>query len=349
MFEDVRNRIEQELPAFIKRVDEEYALKSLSPLLFSAIQEFILREGKRVRPTLFVAGYLGFTAKRAAHLYTSALSIELLHDFMLVHDDIIDRSDLRRNKPSAHALFNAYLKKRRSGTKVSGEDLALIMGDVMYAIAIRAFLSIDEPMERKERALKEFLHAAVFTGCGEFIELMHGITPLQKLDKESIYAIYDYKTAYYTFSCPLATGAILAGAPRKEVNLLLEYGRYLGRGFQIKDDIMGMFEDEATTGKSALTDLKESKKTLLLWQAYREANKSDRDRITALLNKKAVSCGDLMKMREIVRRSGALIAVQKELRLLLTRSQETLKRSAISAPFKQALLSYAAGLLSVDV
>jgi geranylgeranyl diphosphate synthase type I len=222
----------------------------------------VLREGKRIRPLLFLTGYSGFTNKPAPGLYTSALSFELLHDFMLIHDDIIDKSDTRRGKPSMHALLNNYLKGTPN-LKFSGEDLAIVLGDVIYAMAINAFLYIKEEKERKERALKKFVEAAMYTGSGEFIELIYGIKKLDKIKKEDIYKVYDFKTAYYSFASPLAIGAILAGAGKKQVDNIFKYGICLGRAFQIKDDIICMFDTEERTGKSSLTDLQENAPNLV--------------------------------------------------------------------------------------
>ena len=100
MILNIKNRIEKELRKYIVEVNKTYDLSGISPLLYQRIKEFILRDGKRIRPILFCIGYLGFADKAAPGLYRSAVSIELLHDFMLIHDDIIDKSHLRRSKPS---------------------------------------------------------------------------------------------------------------------------------------------------------------------------------------------------------------------------------------------------------
>ena len=223
MFTTIKQRINSELHAFCRNIDTTYRLSSISPLLFEKIKEFIVRDGKRVRPILFIIGYKGFSRREAPGLYTSALAIELLHDFMLVHDDIIDKSATRRGAPSMHAMLNHHL---RSHTKVkfSGQDLAIAAGDVMYAMAIHSFLAIKENMERKEKALKNFIEAAIFTGSGEFIELLAGTKHIKHITQDDIYKIYDYKTAYYTFASPLASGAILAGASKKEIDALSTYG-----------------------------------------------------------------------------------------------------------------------------
>jgi geranylgeranyl pyrophosphate synthase len=100
-----------------------------------------------------------------------------------------------------HKMLNNYLARFKK-LKFNGQDLAIVIGDVMYATAIHAFLSIREDMGNKERALKKFIEAAVYTGSGEFIELLCGTKAIERVTKEDVYKIYDYKTAYYTFSWP---------------------------------------------------------------------------------------------------------------------------------------------------
>jgi geranylgeranyl diphosphate synthase type I len=305
----------------------------------------MLRDGKRVRPVLFVIGYLGFTKRAASGLYTSALSIELLHDFMLVHDDIIDKADTRRSRPSMHRMLDNYLKDFKD-IKFTGQDLAIVVGDIMYAMAIRAFLSIRENMERKELALKKFIEAAIYTGGGEFLELMYSVNDISKITRESIYKVYDFKTANYTFASPLSTGAILAGASRKEVDILSDYGLYLGRAFQIKDDILGMFSSEEKTGKSSLTDLREAKKTLLIWHAYNNADAKNKSIIRRVLSKKNVTSDDLLAVRKAIVESESLIYAQKEIASLLKKSQDVISTSGIKPQYKTILADYAQEILS---
>jgi len=346
MFAQIKNKIERELVAFVGEIDRAYSLSRLSPLLFKSIKDFVLRDGKRVRPILFVIGYLGFAKRTAPGLYTSALSIELLHDFMLVHDDIIDKSDMRRGKPSMHAMLDGHLKKLKN-CKFNGQDLSIVVGDVMYAMAIRAFLSVRENMERKEAALKRFIEAAIYTGSGEFLELLYGTNDIGRIAREDIYKVYDYKTAYYTFACPLATGAILAGAPPKQVKVLSDYGMYVGRAFQIADDILGMFSGERKIGKSALTDLKEAKKTVLIWYAYRNAVRENKSMINRILSKKDANKNDLLVMRRIIRESGALDYARNEVRRLLKRSQEMMSSSGMKPQYKTFLKGYARRILTM--
>lgn len=345
MFEKIKNRIEKELTHFVRDIDRHYHLSRISNLLSKSINEFLLRPGKRIRPILFISGYLGFAKKEVPGLYTSAIAIELLHDFMLVHDDIIDKSDLRRGKPSMHTLLNNHLKKFK-GIKFNGQDLSIVVGDVMYAMAIHAFLAINEDWERKEKALRKFIEAALYTGSGEFIELLCSTKNLKRLTKQDIEHIYDYKTSIYTFSCPLSSGAILAGANTKEVNNLFKIGLYLGRAFQIKDDILGMFSDEEKIGKSSLTDLQEAKKTMLIWYAYNNATKKQKKTMGGIFSKKQVNENDLAIMRNIITKTNSLGFAENEISKILTTANALLIISKIKPKYKNLLSSYSESLLS---
>lgn len=339
MLSRIKNNIDNNLKTFVEKIDKLYSISKISPLLFRCIKDFVLRDGKRVRPILFVIGYLGYAKSVASNLYTSALSIELLHDFMLVHDDIIDKSATRRGKPSMHEALNKHLKNYKN-IKFNGQDLSIVVGDVMYATAINAFLSINESMERKEKALKKFIEAAIYTGSGEFIELINGAKQIEKVTKQDIDKIYDYKTARYTFSTPLTIGAILAGAKNSEINKLFKFGIYLGRAFQIQDDILGMFGDERKIGKSTLSDLQEAKKTILIWYAFRNSDTKNKKMIKAILLKRKITKLDLLKMRKIMLASGALRHAQKEISRLKKSALILLRSSKILPQYKNALFNY---------
>lgn len=347
MFLKIKKRVESELKNYIRQVEKAYSLNKISPLLFRAIKDFISREGKRIRPTLFVAAYLGFAKKEAPGLYRSALSIELIHDFMLIHDDIIDKSATRRGRPSMHAMFNSHLAGSRN-LKFTGEDVAIVLGDVLYAMSLQAFLSIKEDRMRKEKAFKKLMDAAMYTGCGEFIELLSGLKGIDKITESDIYKIYDFKTANYTFASPLAIGAILGGAPDAEVRRLFQYGTYLGRAFQIKDDILGLFSEEKEIGKSNLTDLQEAKLTLLIRYAFRHSDKNNRLAISHILSKKNVTKSDLLRIRKIVRTSGALDYAGKEVNRCLQQAQALIRNSKMRPSYKSELTRYTQEVLKLQ-
>jgi len=344
MFLKIKIRIKEELNAYVQSITKLYSLNKLSPILFKSIKEFILRDGKRIRPILFCIGYSGFSKKIAAGLYRSALSLELLHDFMLVHDDIIDKSDTRRGKPSMHALLTRYLSGNKKA-KFSGEDLAIVVGDVIYAMALDTFLAVKENAHRKEDALRKLISATLYTGSGEFIELLLGIKPIEKVTQKDIYKIYDYKTANYTFASPLTIGATLAGAKTNQIKKLYSYGMLLGRAFQIKDDIIGTFGTVKEIGKSNLTDIKEAKRTLLVWYAFNHASKKDRLLIKRIMENKFSKNAVLIKMRSIITDTGSLAYAQEQIKYLYTQALDQIQGLDMDQKYKQALNNFSQKIL----
>lgn len=266
---------------------------------------------------------------------------------MLIHDDIIDKSAMRRGRPSMHTMLNSRLAGIRN-LKFKGEDLAIILGDILYAMSLQAFLSIQEDKVRKEKAFRKLMDAAMYTGCGEFIELLFGLKGIDKISEADIYKIYDFKTANYTFASPLGIGAILGGAPDAQVKRLFQYGTYLGRAFQIKDDILGLFSEEKEIGKSILADLQEAKLTLLIRYAYHHADKKNRLAISHILSKKNVTKSDLLKIRKIIRSSGALDYAGKEISRCLQQAQGLIRNSKMQPSYKSELTRYAQEVLKLQ-
>ncbi len=307
MIDDLKKQIDRSIAAFLERIRVDYKLHLVNPILFESIKDFSLREGKRIRPLLLILSYQGFSApgkKISEDFYNASTCIEFLHNFMLIHDDIIDRSSLRRGKPTLHKLLQKAA--RTSEQEKLGYDLSIIAGDIVYALAIDAFLSIQAPPERKEKALKYFIQTAAFTAMGEFIDIMHGVSSIQKIKEKDVFLNYTLKTARYTFECPLVIGAILAGANEKNINLLSELGLLIGQAFQIQDDILGIFDSQKNIGKSILSDLSESKKTILVCHAYANLKGSRRKNFLKYFSKPRKTYADLVAVRKIFIQAGSL-------------------------------------------
>lgn len=314
MIQNLKQEIDKSLASFMNRVKKDYKLHLVSPVLFESIREFCLREGKRIRPLLLILSYKGYcrAGKRIpSSLYYASTCIELLHNFMLIHDDIIDRSNLRRGKPTMHKML-AKTVKTNDPDKL-GYDLSIIAGDIVYALAIDAFLAIKENPLRKERALKYFIQTATFTAMGEFIDTIHGVENLKRVKEKDVFLNYTLKTARYTFDCPLVTGAILAGAPEKDIKMLAKLGVLIGQAFQIQDDIIGIFDTQKNIGKSILSDLAESKKTLLVCHAFERLNEKKKREFIKFFNKPNKNYTDLITIRRIFMQTGSLLYSLKEI------------------------------------
>lgn len=339
MVVEIKNKLEKELICFLRDAENGYRLRRLTPLLTGHIREFVLRPGKRLRPILFILAYKGLARRDGPGLYRSAISLELLHAFMLIHDDIIDKAERRRDKPSLHALLDKHLAQY-AHVKFSGQDLSLVIGDILYAMAIAAFMSIKEDASRKEKALRKLIEAAVFTGSGEFIELLYGAGDINTLTRENVTRIYDYKTAHYTFVCPLTTAALLAGATRSTCNKLESCGILWGRAFQIRDDILGLFGDEVVTGKSTISDLQEGKKTILIWHAYRHANAKTKKIIRNVLETRNVTQTERVLMQNIIRETGALDYAEQRISALTREASRIVRTTTLQALYQKEMIAY---------
>ena len=114
MIDKIKKQINRSLASFLKKIQRDYKLHLVDPILFESIQDFTLRDGKRIRPILLILSYKGYSSpgkKLSPAFYNAATCIEFLHNFMLIHDDIIDRSDLRRGKPTLHRLLGRAVKR----------------------------------------------------------------------------------------------------------------------------------------------------------------------------------------------------------------------------------------------
>jgi len=338
MLAALRAKIDKSLRLFLDKAREEYKFHLIDPVLFASLEDFVLREGKRLRPIFLIASYNGYAKKRGRmepSIYYVSTCIELLHNFMLIHDDIIDRSALRRGKPTMHRLL--MKAHRQPGGERLGQDLAIIAGDIVYALAIDAFLSIHENPKRKERALKYFIQTAVFTAMGEFIDTLHGVKKIQDVTEKEIFLSYALKTARYTFDCPLVVGAILAGAPSKDIKALARFGLLIGEAFQIQDDIIGVFDTERNIGKSVLSDIAESKKTILVSHAYRHLPPAQRKKFLSRFRQSKTTHADLLAIRQSFIQAGSLAYSFQKIEERLTEARTILQKLKLRPKYRRVI------------
>ncbi len=335
MIETEKRQIDRSLKRFMSQIKQDYKLHLVNPVLYESIREFSLRKGKRIRPLLLIFSYKGYSPARKRipeSLYHASTCIELLHNFMLIHDDIIDRSHLRRGKPTLHKLLGEIV--RTQAKEKLGYDLGIIAGDIVYALAIDAFLALREAPQRKERALKYFIQTAAFTAMGEFIDTIHGIEDVSKIKEKDVFLNYTLKTARYTFDCPLVAGAILAGANEGDIRKLSELGVLIGQAFQIQDDIIGIFDSQKNIGKPILSDLAESKKTLLVCHAYRTLNGRRKKIFMKLFNKPKKTYTDLLAIRKIFLSAGSLSYSLQQIKKRMDTSLTILQGLKMREPYR---------------
>lgn len=338
MLKNIKKQIDKEMDSFLKDARSELDIKSLGGTLYRNVKDFLERDGKRIRPILFIIAYMGFTKKRHINrkkLFRASLSLELLHDFLLIHDDIIDNSDLRRGKPTLHKLFNKDLHMRSNDTL--GPNLAIVAGDIIFSMAVDNLFVMDESPAKKEKAIVEFTRSATCTGMGEFLDVLNDTKDIDNITEEDVFLTYTLKTAKYTFSSPMALGAIFAGASFGEIEKLSDLGMVLGQAFQIQDDLLDLFSSSSKIGKPVLSDLNESKKTLPVLKAYSLLNGKDKTLLRNIMRKPDKKYKDLLALRELIKKTCADAYCFKIVKDLLEDANAILESLKMKKRYKNVL------------
>lgn len=309
----LKHFLERFEPALKEYLEEKIAnLDTLDPSgqeIARVVGTFASGGGKRIRAALVEIGYRAGGGENDDRILKPAIAMELLHAFFLIHDDIMDRSDLRRNQPTVHRVFESNYRELMKNSddrnrEHFAESMALLAGDLCCAMAYEAITKSDFPSTRLLLALKK-MHAVVDTTVvGQVLDIL---TPLKgTVCEEEITKIHRLKTACYTFEGPLQFGMILAGACAEKLETISQYAIPVGIAFQIKDDLLGVFGSEKEVGKPVTSDLEEGKETLLTVFARAHGNQAQRNRIASLIGKHPISIDELNDVRGILREVGAV-------------------------------------------
>ncbi|QHI70846.1 polyprenyl synthetase family protein [Tichowtungia aerotolerans] len=209
------------------------AVASENPAGFEVLRSTLLAPGKRIRPLLFAAACRDFGVEPFPKLSSVALALELVHSFILIHDDLIDRSAVRRGCPTLHCAVEQWFQKNPS-EGFAGEDFALVAGDLLFSMAIENVLKADVPEKMRQEMLCCFMQAAQETARGALLEMQVAQKPVHALDTDQIEEIYALKTGGYTFLLPLRLAEVCSGMHLPELD---GAGLAAGISFQLKNDL----------------------------------------------------------------------------------------------------------------
>lgn len=296
--------------------------------------------GKRVRPRLVDATYRGFGGRDTEASTRVGVAFELLHTAFLVHDDLLDHDTVRRGAPNVTGTFigRARLEGRDAATEASwGETAAVLAGDLALSMAHREIALLH--VGRTERgALLDLLDDAVFfSAAGELADVLDsGAT--EKPEMARVLTTLERKTAVYSFECPLAAGAVLAGASAEAIRVLRRFGQLVGIAFQISDDVLGVFGDPDITGKSVDADLREGTHSTLLAAA---ATTPHWPYIAARIGRD-IDAAKADEVREALRDCGAVDEAMRIAREHVTLASLELDSSEIPETLRTELRSLAA-------
>lgn len=308
--------------------------------LVAALEEFVLSGGKRLRPAFAYWGWRAVATKEAdpqVLLLFSAL--ELLHASALVHDDVIDGSATRRGRATTHVKFAALHRNRRwrGSAERFGMSAAVLLGDLALAWADDIVAEVDLPPDAQRRVRLVWADIRTEVLGGQYLDIVAESSGAESVS--SAMTVNTFKTASYTVTRPLQLG-VAAAADRPDVQALFhEVGTDLGVAFQLRDDVLGVFGDPAVTGKPAGDDLRSGKRTVLLAEAMKLAEKSD----PAAANLLRTSIGTDLSDAQIsdlcgaIEAVGARAAVEDQVERLTRRALTALAAAPIDAAAKAGL------------
>ena len=333
-------RVAAALSAFTTRRRTELAEigKDLLPAL--DILDGLLSGGKRLRPAFCYWAFRGAGGDDSDAVVTAAASLELLQASALIHDDVMDGSDTRRGRPSAHRAFAALHRENgwRTAEDAFGAGGAILLGDLCLAWSDAMFTGCGLPAEAVAAARPVWDAMRTELMCGQYLDLAEQARGLSSV--ESALRVVRFKSAKYTVERPLHLGAALAGRPGL-AGAYTAFGLPLGIAFQLRDDILGVYGDPAETGKPAGDDLREGKRTVLVAAATERADDAQAADLRTHLGDPALDASGVETLRAVIRDTGALAACESMIERYASEAMTALEAAPITPDARTALSTLA--------
>ncbi len=330
---DYSRQAEEFLDQFFAQKEKEALKIAPETAKLMNIYRNYMRGGKMARGALTVLGYRIAGGDGLKTILPASVAIEIFHSFLLIHDDWIDQDKTRRGKKTVHQLFG-----QEHGDHF-GASMAVILGDAGAFLGYELITSSSFPEKRKIRALRLLNEFLLKTAYGEILDIKYDYLP--KITWEEIYLVRKHKTAYYTLVMPLSIGAVLGGVKPAKLRLIEKYGLPIGIAFQLQDDILGVFGNSEKTGKSAESDIREGKKSLLYTKALELAKAKERKYLLEHYGKEGLTKKEIDRIRQIIQESGALAYSQEKAKELVEQGKSFINQITSNQELRDVMESLA--------
>jgi geranylgeranyl diphosphate synthase, type I len=327
---ELGRQVDQRRPGFAR-------INAWGPDAARRLASFAVR-GKMLRGGLLLLGVEMYSRRAAsAAALKAAAALEIIHSSLLIHDDIMDNDRLRRGERTIFAQYEQLGRGRRAADPARfGSAMGICAGDVGYFLAGDILSSLPLPEEVKGRLLSLVFRELAHVGLAQMQDISFGASGRTPA-RDDVIALYLYKTARYTFSLPLAAGALIAGAPAAQQRRLWRLGEHLGVVFQVRDDDLGIFGSEEETGKPVGSDIREGKKTLLYLELFRKAKGAEKEDLAALFGKATLTRAEAARVRSAMERLGARETLDGMLHELAAEAQRIIRTLDISPAHAEVL------------
>ena len=302
-----KNKVDPEIEKFFDKVIKSSKENNfITTQALEQVKKITLSGGKRLRPALMYWSYRGLNGKDEEEMLKTSVSIEVIHIFLLIHDDIIDNDQTRHGVETVHrqyAKIGKMISKKDNHTHF-GNSMGIVVGDIVGALGNQILYASNFPSDLVIKALHQLQSIIARVAVGEAQDVY--IEHKRKATEEEVLEMYKNKTAKYTIEGPLHLGAILAGADEETLQKISKFSVPVGVAFQIQDDILGIFGNEKKIGKPVGSDIREGKQTILVVKALEKADKNQKAEILNLLGKKDLTLNEIETFKKIITETGAL-------------------------------------------
>ncbi len=298
--------------------------------LYEPVRYVLSMGGKRIRPVLMLMAY-NLYKEDVEVISSQALAIEIYHNYTLLHDDLMDRADVRRGMATVHRRWN--------------DNAAILSGDSMLVMAYR-YMQRGCPAESLAGIMDLFTETALEIGEGQQYDME--FETRADVSEEEYMEMIRLKTSVL-LACALKTGAWLAGAPHEDAELLYRFGENLGLAFQLQDDYLDVYGNPAVFGKKIGGDILCNKKTYLLINALGRALPADRERLERWMEKEEGTYAPEEKIAavtELYDKIGIRALCDGKIRFYFNRAHEILDKINLPGERKAPLWEMAQSLLS---
>jgi len=295
-------------------------LKGNPKKLYDAAGHLIVNGGKRLRPYMVIRSCQILKGK-VSNAMPAASAVEMVHNFTLVHDDIMDNDEMRHGVPTVHKKF--------------GMPIAILAGDVLFSKAFQVITDSKLSPNATIQLVSRLAKACVDVCEGQLLDVK--MAEERKIPSQAEYITMIGKKTAALFDVSCAMGAICATNKVKDISNLSSFGRNLGIAFQITDDLIGVMGDSKITKKPVGNDLREGKKSLPILMAIKSAKGNERKVILKAFGNSKISKNDLNKAVEVIRSLGIEENVRKQALKYAEKAEKSLR--SYSGPAKTELIS----------
>jgi geranylgeranyl diphosphate synthase, type I len=347
---EFKKKIDPEIERFMdSTIDEAQKKDRFIADALRYTKKTLLSGGKRLRPAFMCYGYLAGGGKEQEKMLKASVSVELIHSYLLIHDDIIDSDSMRHGMDTVNARYEKIGKRMMLGNRSShfGDSMAIIIGDMVCALGNQVLFDSKFPPAQVIKALSRLQEIVSLTVVGQAQDIKMGY--LRKTNEEEVMRMYENKTARYTIEGPLHLGMILGGGSSEMLKIASAYAIPVGIAFQIQDDILGIFGSEKKLGKPVGSDIEEGKQTLLVIKAFEKSKPAQKKKLLSILGKQGVTLKEVDEARRIIIDSGALDYAKSKSYNLIKKGKEEIVKTKMQPEAKDFLLGVADYMISRDL